>query len=130
MAEKNPDGKKCLLNYSDFCDENGSFDCGNHTSKCKLCNQAFQTAGILEIHLQKIHDEKPFVSCDQCEFMYIFKYRSSLNWHFRKVHMPFISINENALGCDICDAFDVINGFSTVTDLRKHTDNIHGQVTF
>ena len=35
-----------------------------------------------------------------------------------------------ALGCDICDAFLVINGFSSYDELESHTAKIHGPVCF
>ena len=34
------------------------------------------------------------------------------------------------IGCDICDAFNIINGFRNEADLLKHTKKVHGVVKF
>jgi len=46
-------------------------------------------------------------------------YRSSAN---------HVSYNVKYLGCDVCDAFNIINGFRTQEDLEKHSEKVHGPV--
>jgi len=50
--------------------------------------------------------------------------------HFRQTHMVPDQNYGKALGCDICDAFLVINGFSSYDELESHTAKIHGPDTF
>ena len=50
--------------------------------------------------------------------------------HFRQTHMVPDQNYGKALGCDICDAFLVINGFSSYDELESHTAKIHGPVCF
>ena len=117
--------KKSRLNYKDFCNEEGIFDGGDHASKCNLCDKIFVTAGILEIHLQKIHNEVPLISCEECKPARPFMNRTNLSNHFRKCHA---TLRWNGLVCEICDAFGVINGFSSLEKLGQHFTKAHGQV--
>lgn len=34
----------------------------------------------------------------------------------------------NFVGCDICDAYNVTNGFDGDDKLAEHTENVHGKV--
>ena len=53
--------------------------------------------------------------------------------HFRQMHlaleMPKDAKYSRPLGCDLCDAFLVINGFTTFAALEKHTKEVHGDVS-
>ena len=49
--------------------------------------------------------------------------------HFRQTHLSPDGTYKKSLGCDICDAFLVINGFSSYDDLVEHTEKIHGKVS-
>jgi hypothetical protein len=33
------------------------------------------------------------------------------------------------IGCDICDAFNIVNGFKNPKELLDHTKKIHGEVS-
>ena len=51
--------------------------------------------------------------------------------HFRQMHLLQSfkgDPTKRALGCDLCDAFLVINGFTSVEALEKHTKEVHGEV--
>ena len=58
-----------------------------------------------------------------------FKRRMGLILHFRQTHLSPDGTYKKSLGCDICDAFLVINGFSSYDDLVEHTEKIHGKVS-
>ena len=32
------------------------------------------------------------------------------------------------IGCDICDAFNIVNGFKNARELEDHTKQVHGEV--
>lgn len=32
------------------------------------------------------------------------------------------------IGCDICDAFNIVNGFRNAQELEDHTKKVHGEV--
>merc|ERR1712183_667678 len=50
--------------------------------------------------------------------------------HFRQTHMAPDPTYSKPLGCDLCDAFLVINGFSSYDELEEHTKAVHGQDMF
>ena len=58
-----------------------------------------------------------------------FKRRMGMILHFRQTHMAPDETYGKALGCDICDAFLVINGFSSYDELVDHTESVHGAVS-
>ncbi len=39
-----------------------------------------------------------------------------------------MSTSNSYIGCDICDAFTIVNGFNDEEELRVHTKDIHGKV--
>lgn len=114
----------------DFCDPDSKFVCGNFTVECKLCedNREFPNVGLLEVHLNKVHNFQAMESCDECDTS--FKRRMGMILHFRQTHMAPDPGYGKALGCDICDAFLVINGFSSYDELVEHTAKVHGEVRF
>ena len=47
--------------------------------------------------------------------------------HYRLA--PAHRIGDDVLiGCDICDAFNIVNGFRSSKELLDHTKKIHGEV--
>ena len=117
------------LKYRDFCNAEDKFDCGNHEVQCDACDgeKIFGSVGILEVHRTKIHKAEPMSVCDECGSL--FKRRMGMILHLRQTHMPPDPKLGKALGCDICDAFLVINGFTTFAELEKHTAIVHGKVS-
>ena len=115
------------LKYADFFNEKSKYSAGNCEIACKKCDEKFDMVGILECHMSKVHKCEPFNFCDECGTH--FKRRMGLILHFRHTHMAPDQTYGKALGCDICDAFLVINGFSSYDELVDHTANIHGPVS-
>ena len=119
------------LKLKDFFDPdnpNIATGCGTTTKKCEFCDLELGTIGIYETHLNKVHEKPPMEYCDECATA--FKRRMGLILHFRSTHMAPDGTYRKALGCDLCDAFLCINGFSTYDELVEHTENIHGKVFF
>ena len=119
----------CTLKCKDFFDPgnpNIATGCGTTTKKCEHCDLELGTIGIYETHLNKVHEKPSMEYCDECATA--FKRRMGLILHFRQTHMAPDGTYKKALGCDLCDAFLCINGFSSYDELVEHTENIHGKV--
>jgi len=116
------------LKYADFFNETSKYTNGNHEASCKECAEKFEMVGILEVHMSKVHKCDPMNFCDECGTG--FKRRMGMILHFRQTHMAPDETYGKALGCDICDAFLVINGFSSYDELVDHTESVHGADTF
>ena len=115
------------LKYADFFNETSKYTNGNHEASCKECAEKFEMVGILEVHMSKVHKCDPMNFCDECGTG--FKRRMGMILHFRQTHMAPDETYGKALGCDICDAFLVINGFSSYDELVDHTESVHGAVS-
>lgn len=115
------------LKYADFFNETSKYTNGNHEASCKECAEKFEMVGILEVHMSKVHKCNPMNFCDECGTG--FKRRMGMILHFRQTHMAPDETYGKALGCDICDAFLVINGFSSYDELVDHTESVHGAVS-
>lgn len=116
------------LVLADFVNDNSPSGLGNFGRTCTECNQDFDTVGIYEVHLNKVHKMDAMEACDKCATM--FKRRMGLIIHFRQNHIkPDEDTYKKALGCDLCDAFLVINGFKSYDDLVEHTAKVHGPVS-
>jgi len=115
------------LKYTDFFNDHESKQTnGNYEMSCNICGDKFQMVGILEVHMSKVHRCEPMNYCDECGTG--FKRRMGMILHFRQTHMVPDESYGKALGCDICDAFLVINGFSSYDELVDHTANVHGSM--
>ena len=116
------------LKYKDFFNEKSNFSCGNYKNNCPECGLEFANVGIYEVHLNKVHKMDPMDHCDECTTS--FKRRMGMILHFRQTHMAPDPTYGKPLGCDLCDAFLVINGFSSYDELEEHTKTVHGQDMF
>ena len=116
------------LSYKDFINDKSPRGLGTNSVKCEECELEFDSVGVYEVHLTKVHSVKPMDTCDACNTS--FKRRMGLILHFRQTHIAPDETYNRALGCDICDALLVINGFSTYDDLVEHTKVVHGPVSF
>ena len=114
--------EECLVKINDFLSDKNY---GNYIEKCKLCELDLGSVGIYEVHLNKVHEKPSLEFCEQCNIT--FKRRMGLILHFRRTHLAPDGTYNKALGCDICDAFLVINGFSSYDDLVSHTETVHGK---
>lgn len=94
---------------------------------CDGCQLGFKTMGILEMHRQKVHDSPAVEDCERCNSK--FKRRLGLIVHFRTFHRDPAG-NRALVGCDICDAFLLFNGFISHKDLERHTKQVHGESVF
>ncbi len=114
--------------YKDFCTPEGTFECGNFSKRCEECDKEFNSVGVYEVHVNKVHKLDPMDNCDGCGTN--FKRRMGLILHFRQTHMAVTDPTYGkAIGCDICDAFLIINGFGSYADLVDHTHKVHGPVS-
>jgi hypothetical protein len=52
---------------------------------------------------------------------------SALIAHYRTAPVHRIS-DDVLIGCDICDAFNIVNGFRNDIELLEHTKKVHGEV--
>jgi len=116
------------LKFKDFINEKSPRALGNYPKRCEPCGLDFPFVGVYEAHLTKVHNEKPMDHCDECNTS--FKRRMGLILHFRQTHLPPDETYGRAIGCDICDALLVINGFSSYDDLVEHTKAVHGPEVF
>ena len=116
------------LKFKDFINEKSPRSLGTYPKKCEPCDLEFPNVGVYEAHLTKVHSEKPMDTCNECNTS--FKRRMGLILHFRQTHLPPDETYNRAIGCDICDALLVINGFSSYDDLVEHTKAVHGPEVF
>ena len=94
---------------------------------CSECNMEFAFPGLLEVHKSKMHGITPLPSCKQCNM--IFRRIMGLINHWR-TGVPHVKDRNGTklLGCDICDSFNVINGFRDKEEVAEHTKAVHGEV--
>jgi hypothetical protein len=53
---------------------------------------------------------------------------SALITHYRTHPKHHIGSETKLIGCDICDAFNIVNGFTDEKELHRHTRKVHGPV--
>ena len=96
-------------------------------STCPECGMTFAFAGLLQVHRAKMHNVTPIPSCKQCNM--VFRRVMGLINHWR-TGVPHVKDRGGVklLGCDICDSFNIINGFKNKEDIAEHTRAVHGQV--
>ena len=96
--------------------------------ECTECNMEFAFPGLLEVHKSKMHGITPLPSCKQCNM--VFRRIMGLINHWR-TGVPHVKDRNGTklLGCDICDSFNIINGFRDKEEVAEHTKAVHGDVS-
>ncbi len=94
------------------CDDDG---CGGA--------KEFPFYGLLERHRVDLHGEDEVMVCGRCATG--FKRKMHLVLHWRSTAHRLIKL----VGCDVCDAFGLSNGFPDEENLAEHTDEVHGEGT-
>eukprot|EP00095_Tigriopus_kingsejongensis_P005584 snap_masked-scaffold12_size759060-processed-gene-5.11 protein:Tk05584 transcript:snap_masked-scaffold12_size759060-processed-gene-5.11-mRNA-1 annotation:"zinc finger protein 2 homolog" len=89
-------------------------------SRCQECHRDFHFYGLFERHLVDIHGEDEVLHCATCNTS--FKRKMNLVLHWRSTAHRETKL----VGCDICDAFNLSNGFPTEEALADHTSTVHG----
>ena len=92
--------------------------------RCPTCSRSFYNFGLVEKHEVEVHGaEETMTSCHLgCNTL--FKRRMNVIFHVRsQKHRGVVWI-----GCEICDAFTITNGFKDEKALKEHTTKIHGKV--
>ena len=94
---------------------------------CTECDMEFAFPGLLEAHKSKMHGITPLPSCKQCNM--VFRRIMGLINHWR-TGVPHVKDRNGVklLGCDICDSFNIINGFRDKEEVAEHTKAVHGEV--
>lgn len=118
------------LTFDDLFNDQCVGGIGNRIVTCEECDKEFGNVGIFEMHLQEVHSLDALDHCEKCTNQ--FKRRMGLIGHLRQVHLaPLVEDDtyKRPLGCDLCDAFLVINGFTSYDELDSHTKIIHGPVS-
>ena len=95
---------------------------------CTECEKEFAFPGLLEVHKAKMHGITPLPSCKQCNM--VFRRIMGLINHWR-TGVPHVKDRNGTklLGCDICDSFNIINGFRDKDEVAEHTKAVHGDVS-
>ena len=102
--------------------ENGNFECAT-------CSKSFPNFGLVEKHGVEVHGREETMKCHfGCETL--FKRRMTVIFHVRSQrHRGSGPSNRGGwIGCDICDAFTITNGFPDEERLSDHVTRIHGKV--
>jgi len=86
---------------------------------------SFAFPGLLEVHRAKMHNVTPLPSCKSCNM--VFRRIMGLINHWR-TGVPHVKDRDGIklLGCDICDSFNIINGFRDKEEIAEHTRAVHG----
>lgn len=93
------------------------------TVECPTCSRSFANFGLVEKHEVEVHGADETMICRLgCDTL--FKRRMTVIFHVRsQKHRGAAWI-----GCEICDAFTITNGFKNEKVLKEHTAKIHGKV--
>ena len=112
---------------NEFLGVNGESCSSGHGCSCTECNMEFAFPGLLEVHRSKMHGITPLPSCKQCNM--VFRRIMGLINHWR-TGVPHVKDRNGTklLGCDICDSFNIINGFRDKEEVAEHTKAVHGEV--
>ena len=96
--------------------EHGSF-------QCTTCSKYFPNFGLVEKHGVEVHGAEETMRCHfGCETL--FKRRMTVIFHVRSQKHR----GSGWIGCEICDAFTITNGFPDEERLSDHAKKIHGKV--
>lgn len=92
------------------------------TVECPTCSRSFANFGLVEKHEVEVHGADETMICRLgCDTL--FKRRMTVIFHVRsQKHRGAAWI-----GCEICDAFTITNGFKNEKVLKEHTAKIHGK---
>ena len=112
---------------NEFLGVHGEACSTGHGCSCTECNMEFAFPGLLEVHKSKMHGITPLPSCKQCNM--VFRRIMGLINHWR-TGVPHVKDRNGTklLGCDICDSFNIINGFRDKEEVAEHTKAVHGEV--
>ncbi len=91
-------------------------------SRCGECALEYPFYGLLERHRVDVHGADEVLVCGRCATG--FKRKTNLVLHWRSTAHRLIKL----VGCDVCDAFNVSNGFPDEENLADHTAEVHGEV--
>lgn len=115
------------LHYDDFfVDIDGSE--AMVSKPCLDCGKILASNGLLELHRQKLHSDPPLLTCIPCNLG--FKRKMGLITHWRTAPSHRRQDNVKLMGCDICDAFNIVNGFRDEAAVQSHTRIVHGEDVF
>ena len=86
----------------------------NSIHKCESCgNKSFSTAGVLQRHINTVHEGQKDHKCESCGKSFYLK--SDLSQHKRSVHEGRRDYN-----CESC-----LKSFSKASDLKRHIYTVH-----
>ena len=90
--------------------------------ECPTCSRSFPNFGLVEKHEVEVHGAEETMICRLgCDTL--FKRRMTVIFHVRsQKHRGAAWI-----GCEICDAFTITNGFPNEKVLKEHATKIHGK---
>ena len=93
--------------------------------KCPECPLIIPYPGLLARHKSQAHgvkERQEVLKCYACDDPFESKFQ--LLQHLRSTAHRSAAL----VGCTICDAFEITNGFADREQLLRHTKDVHGKV--